>query len=61
MTSKWLIGMKSICAYCGRSKSIIKRWIAERGFPAREIDNVWHCCTDDADQWLRDQLREPCQ
>ena len=32
--SEWLIGLRAIAAYMGRSDRTIRRWIDQHGFPA---------------------------
>ncbi len=44
-TGRTLMGMDEICAYAGRHKSVIKRWIERDGFPAALIDGRWESNT----------------
>lgn len=52
-----LIGRKAICDYCKRSWDVIKRWVDEKRFPARKIDDVWESDTSLIDEWRREQIR----
>jgi len=62
MTSKLLIGAKSICIYLNFSRPTFYKWV-NRGLPAKLIDRRWHATTDNLDRFFNRQtgIKNSCQ
>jgi hypothetical protein len=49
-------GKQEICRAVQRSWKIVRRWIAEDGFPATKIDGVWESHPQLIDEWRRRRI-----
>lgn len=62
MTTTCLSGRKEIIRYVGRSWQTIRKWIREKGFPARKLDGRWESDVEMISEWRRKQIAAtPCQ
>ena len=52
-----LMGMKSICAYMGKSESTILRYVYNRDFPAGKVGGEWVSDVRLISDWRADQIR----
>jgi len=53
-----LTGRKQITAYVGRSWAIVKKWIAQEGFPAVLVDGVWTSYVDLVDEFVKAKVKK---
>jgi hypothetical protein len=42
--------------FTGRDEGVIRRWVAERSFPAAMLDGRWMAVKADVERWLREQI-----